>query len=272
MEVDGKLVKVFGCQKRCGFETWNINLNRETIFAALTRVVEKHLPMSKREAPAGFEFRTLSELWASKLISADVNDTDTFQVSNDIEKLREVASLVRQLRSLSTSLTPPTIRSIRRASPFFWADNSDVVVDALIRLELLERAVAKVRKDDKFQKLVSKKRNWRAAAVAKECRRVWAKEHVQARMREAGEELPLNALSELSLSGERREIAMNQRLTYEKRVADFPPSTVHNDRPGPFGEFVQDVFVALGITNNEGEAVRAASALRALKQIESMTK
>ncbi len=70
-------------------------MNRETIFAALTRVVEKHLPMSKREAPAGFEFRTLSELWASKLISADVNDTDTFQVSNDIEKLREVASLVK---------------------------------------------------------------------------------------------------------------------------------------------------------------------------------
>lgn len=91
----------------------------------------------------------------------------------------------------------------------------------------------------------NKKRNWMAAAIAGECRLVWAQENREIESPEW--------LAHLRRKG--------SHDNSKQHIFDFAPSQ-HQDTPGPFGRFLNDVLAELNILNRAGEAVSGAVALR----------
>jgi len=125
-------------------------------------------------------------------------------------------------------------------------------LDGLQSLELLlAKATAVLRSmesEHRDTEHAHKKRNWKAAAVAGECRLAWAEEH-----REIESPEWLNYLDQES-----------NHSDYGRRLWGFAPSQ-HQDTPGPFGRFLNDVLENSDIQNNAGETVSAAVALRSWK-------
>ena len=108
------------------------------------------------------------------------------------------------------------------------------------------RILPALEKEYRSLERASRKPNWRAAAVAGECRHVWGKEHCEAE----------------TVAWEQHRTGKGRGLNERQQIFNFAPVSQNHDAPGPFGRFVADVLGALKITTEAGEPVSAAVALK----------
>lgn len=235
----------------------------------VAKVVEKHMPTSKRRTPQAWtDYERFSEYWASAILHAGLLARDRFQVSADVETFEKLERALNEVSRLSAELTYSGARAFSEECQMLWEGYpEDALRVGLANVEALRRAVTELRRSPTHRTAASRKLNWDAVSVAKECRSVWAQEEFDANPEKYGTVI-LNALNPDGWTEENR--AARERFMLHLR--DHAPKNEKNNRPGPFGRFVEDVYETLGIYGRDGEAVRAASALAALKRLESQQK
>lgn len=189
---------------------------------------------------------------ALQIVYADDRATVTFGVSIDSELLTQIRSQILELQrsfallskegktfipsSHAVQIIESAMKGHREPHPMDTAQNSlrDLVdwLDEMLRYP-------------EFKKQAGRKRNWRAASVAKTCKRVWALGQFNLR----------NGVTGIS----------HGKLTNDQ-LETLLPNTEKYDAPGPFGRFLEDVNLALDILDKNREPFSAASALRSLAQ------
>lgn len=214
------------------------------------------------EAKADPDTTRWSHLHARHILIADAKGEAWFGASADVEHLERLVRAVRDVQNSLNALSISGRSGIRSA--MFLAENygsteiGNSFDDAPRILGILGAAAEETLVRHRRLTPSRKGRNWRAAAVAEVCRIVWAQEKWAA----AGEEerrgyrtyVNKKCGGETSFAG------------WQAFIRDHVPHSEKSDAPGPFGRFLEDVMLALGITGREGASVSASSALRARLQ------
>lgn len=176
--------------------------------------------------------------------------------SQDGPKLQEIEYHLRKVKSLLEELSSETHWELVYGSKLHIQDDPKELHIELhaVSSEAL-RVIGFLRKFPHYRSAKRHKTNWKAASVAVCCREIWGtfRQGCYNPDKISTENTPTDAY----------EIGVLAWLELNA------PLTVHNDRPGPMGNFIQDVFTLLDITNEEGEPIRAASALRAASKLMS---
>lgn len=190
---------------------------------------------------------------ASQILHAENMATVSFGVSTDADLISQIQVQIRDLQRSFALLSRegttfiPTGRAIQIiAQTMRQRPMEPHPVDAAKNSLLdLSSWLDEMLRHPEFKKQATRKRNWRAASVARACRRVWAVGHLNLRDGTTG--------------------GNHYSLTHGQLEALSPSSEKH-DAPGPFGRFLEDVNLALDILDKHGEPFSAASALRSLAQ------
>ncbi len=246
---------------------------------AVAKVVENHLPSSTGPALYPHGARR-AEQYARALLLADIYATDAFGVSEDLHFLETAERSLRNAAEAILNLSPSAVRSLsfaRGDDDLMHAAENPLVAyrRASVRLTRLRAEISSLKDMHRHQRRAGKV-NYRAASVARQARFVWAEEHFEA----TPEEFPFtkpnpNALSDYVISDEdERNAVILNRSKYLEHLATFAKKTEHNTRPSGFGQFLEDLFLVVGIVRDDDpdEPVRAASALRALSKLEANQK
>ncbi|SPJ31472.1 hypothetical protein [Falsiruegeria mediterranea] len=254
-----------------------MNQGRAKNFEAVKAVIERHLPMTCRSADAQM-YDTVSDSLADILGRANHLDVhfSGFGVSHDVEEIEQLRRHLSAIQQVASSLSPSTVQDICHADwyrglPYGEFPNlkdlkySSILPEVLVHIEQLSLALNELEKNPTSKQRAGKKRNWRAIAVVAKCQKIWSEEHVLEEFRNSGRNpgrlYPM-------IWHEDYEEQVKGRREFDEAVSLLKPKSAHNDAPGPFGRFVEDVFEVLGITGPRGEPVRAASALRSLAEVE----
>ncbi|MCA0943377.1 hypothetical protein LCM08_00470 [Salipiger pacificus] len=243
-------------------------MSEPTIREALMGVIEKHLPSSRGPNGAG---NSRSDMYSRFLVMADVHDSASFGVSHDVEGLEDLERFLSRAMAVVKELSPVGRTRLNSELGWYYPENDCPLADLVLAMDIGKRGVANLRKRELFRKKASKRRNWRAASVADEARRVWGLEEFNANPELYGGPIK-NELQILTLPSETATVERNRLRKYEEFVENYAPTSDNHYRPGPFGRFLEDVFETLGIVTDEGGAVTAATALDALKKIRSQEK
>ena len=229
---------------------------------AVSAVIAKHLPQTKRPLDQNLHSLCQSDLWSLRIISADVNSREIFGLTatEDVEALTTLERALREFEHKFKKLSSAAVREIDEVSHALGKE--DGWIGLFVDVERFRRTLLHVQGLRRAKSRDGGKRDWRAVSVAKQCRDVWGREQVDERMRRAGEPPPQNELTEGGLT----DAATRQRDEYKLKITRSAPRVDHNDRPGPFGVFLEEVFDAMDIHGRGGESIRAASALKSLKR------
>jgi hypothetical protein len=197
------------------------------------------------------EFSSLEEFWARHLVYADVNALRVFGVFGDIEAIQEIARMARSLRGALERLSPSAQRGIELAKGTSPGPHGykPVLGSTKADLEWLTENVNRYLEDTKSLTRASRKRNWRAASVARDARKVWAAAH-----------WPL---------GPRPDIGSELSERYNRHLEEYAPRSAALGAPGPFGRFLEDVNAALEICTTSGDPISARTALDSLKALQA---
>lgn len=180
-----------------------------------------------------------------------------WDVSPDGNRLQEIEHHLRQVNRLLEELTNETQLEMCQGSNLIVQEQPKE-----LHLELHSvsteavRVISFLRRFPNYQSSMSQRTNWRAASVATCCREHWGIFR-QGCFKQGAKAIgwaPLGP-ADMAPNGTTPSPLINA------------PLTAHNDRPGPMGLFIEDVFSILDITNDEGEPIRAASALRAASKL-----
>ena len=235
-----------------------------TMGELLDQVIRHHLGRSN------FGLDQSEHYWARFLLDADLNDTVTFGLSHDTISIEELLRAVRDVSRRIDNLSHAT-RRFKPKAHAAWiirekieGRNRDVFEEATVALSNLENWLDGVREHATFKRQATKKRNWRAASVVQACRILWA----AAKWEEDGRPLPqsYSVLARWPFGAIEEPSPENEALrkAYHDFLLTFSPTTAKTAEPGPFGRFVEGIFLALGILGKDGAAFPAASALRSL--------
>lgn len=235
-----------------------------TIVEAVDAVILKHLGICQ----FGTDLRP--SYWAGMVVEADANDTLLFGVSEDAlaleTLLRNTRSTLKGVKSLTmaTKGFKPRMHTAWVVRNMIAGQERDVFNEAEQALLNLEAWIEGIVEHDTFRTQAKKSRNWRAASVAHMCRIVWAAAHWELSSRPLPKQR-LNALAwPFGETEEDDQLTKRLRIEYSTYLADYAPKSEKYDAPGPFGRFLEEVFLTLGILGKDGNAFPAASALRSL--------
>ncbi|TNC61326.1 hypothetical protein [Rubellimicrobium roseum] len=221
-----------------------------TRIKAVEGVIDRHLPSLTQEVEvlsSPVWKQKLSSLHAGPIVDAAKRASLNFGASPDVEMLEKVERLCRKLDKALDALSPDTRRYIE-FEKIAWRERNSTSILASCKDQLgrLGKAVGALRNRKMFQATPHQKRNWRAASVAQECRKVWA----------VG-----NWSGPLFLAR-----PPDEEERYQQHLRDFAPKHEKDATPGPFGRFLEDVLEVLEVEGAKGEIVSAASALRAWRE------
>lgn len=233
---------------------------------SLQAVIEKHLPNSRIHVPSALEDppRCFSQFHAQKIYEGRLGPAEPFGFTHEKNKLRDIAAKLRSLKEDYKALGLIGQGALEEG----WAKargrkwSADDEIRWRYHLSLLSEAADKALKREGLQRPANPRTNYLAASVAGECRLVW---EMQTFLDTHGND-PARVF--LELLGEHQKVVPVTSTTdaFLDHIANKVPKSAHNDRPGPMGLFIEDVFRVLDICQRNGAPVSAATALRRLER------
>lgn len=238
-----------------------------TIKDEVKQVVHRHLTGCSTPIPG---LGSWCDLYAERIIYADIDDTHAFGASRDANNIKELHKTIKRATFLISELESTTIRHFNSHLGLISEGDFEgysPLMDLLFELSKADTALTSVRESSSYSSLPSSKPNWRAIGVAKCCRVIWAEHARRSNPEKYGTE-PINQLLTLSFTEDDRDNWSERREEYNRFIETHAPTSQNHNRPGEFGRFLEDIFQTLGILGKDGGPVKAATALDALKKIE----
>jgi len=233
---------------------------------ALITCLEKHLSQLSPET------RKLGERlhdYAADIRYSAEHWEELFSVSRYSNKLEEIARNLRQLTTLLGEL-PETFyyhADMRRHTDRKPVSGRFTLSDFLAHAEEAKKFVERYKMDPDMRTQASAKRNWLAASIAFECKRVWGAEVLIERHGSIASALAFESAS--APKHQNSDIAlMDQYERFRTTLLACSPNSQHHLRPGPFGRFLEGVFATMSIYDMSGNVVSAATALDSLSAIQ----
>jgi len=110
-----------------------------------------------------------------------------------------------------------------------------------------ESAVQDMLQHQVFREKADPRMNWRAVAIAKYCREIWAREEFLSKPEKYGPAPTEGLGSSTSMNENFRKQEKSAQADYHQHIQEFAPKTQHPDRPGPFGRLLEDIFQTMGV-------------------------
>lgn len=216
--------------------------------ARIQRVIEIYLPSSRG---CYLNEKEISEIYAIDIVMMWHAGIGYFNppIFNDYERI--ISSLKRSLiefRKLNFDdrLMHDPILGLESSGGSRLKFRMKVEMQLEAQIEAFTRLAKEPREEPP-----TAKRNWKATAVAKVCRDVWADEHSRA-----------NTPQWLQFTQKK-----GAAIQPAERADHFAPISEHPDRPGPFGRFLEAILSELYSADEGSISVSAASSLRSLKEV-----
>lgn len=222
-------------------------LSDDEKIATLSLLIEKHLPSTVR--PMLNAEYCYSHWYAQVLVRQHKHPLIAFGLGPASEDWKRVRKAATELKRALIALGPDGAKEATWKAPDWWDRKFPLPNEGFVIASVIEDAAAEMETVRKGMKKAGKKRNWKAAAIAKSTRNIWA---------QASWEGPV-----FNMETDNKEV---NQLAYVPGYSDhlerYAPRVVHHDTLGPFGSFLQDIldFFDCGVA--------AGSALRSLKQAE----
>lgn len=208
---------------------------------------------------------------AYEILSANYNYLDCFSLTSDHAAIEEIHKKISSAKRLVDGLSGSSRFQLGLAYRGAMKYEEPQIKNAeemrnLVSLKLNEVVdiIATVKRWKSSDKPSSKNRNWRAAAVARVCRGIWC----DAMWLKMHSDIPIPCDATNLPTIESRNQAEARFEEYCAFIEEKLPRSQHHHRPGPFGRFLEEVFVVLEIFSKDGFPVSAATALDSLKKIE----
>lgn len=229
---------------------------------ALKSIIERHLPSSSTLYPGAKtiddELNCRSAFYAQRLLFANDEPLRPFGLGAPPEKWETVRRAAKELKSSLLSVGLQGVREVGWSAPLWWDRDHPLGFEAYLVSGLVEEAASKRQELSKSLLPAGKKRDWRAAAIAKEARHIWAEQEWADNPKVYGQ-VPPNELSEIFLPTSDRVSARQQQIAYSKHLEDFAPRSDKHDGPGPFGRFLNDILQTLSVSCSSASALRSLS-------------
>lgn len=225
-------------------------------------VIEKHLPSAAERLHDGETSGTMSAYYAARLNEASKVPLTAFGLGPSVEKWEKLRRSARQFCDALDEIGIQGIREVALYAPPWWDSELPLGHEARFLAELVGEVAVDLERKAKSSPAVGAKRDWKAAALAKVAREIWAENEWFSNPAVYGERPP-NSLGDLLLPPHERVEARDIRRAYHRHVSSFAPRSDKHDGPGPFGRFLADILSALSVGSSP------ASALRSLKDAEN---
>ena len=216
------------------------------------KVVQEHLADSVWLNAKCFSREPRSLIWAERLTTAEREAEQRFDRSNDLKQLEDLRRHAIAMTFAINGLPPSLQRKLELAKtgvldrknpskePHRYTPIIELLLDDLGRFQ---KVLDRLLESPSTQNVARRNRNWRAAAVAEEARRVWA---------------------EAKWDGPDIYSDFDALRVFREKRSSLAPKHEKRDAPGPFGRFLVDVNRVLEIFGQDGQPVAAATALESL--------
>ena len=205
----------------------------EQLERRLQDVIERHLPKSSKtwySSQNDFGIR-YSCMWASEFVSHDESTFSNLGLSKDVKNLEDILALQARLILKLKALSPDTRRALElRKLMVTGANGSSSLASTKSELQRIAALIKSLRKTPAYRTPAKGKRNWRAVNTAWLARRVWAQGNWE--------------------GPDPRQLTKVENIAYMQHLQNFAPISEKLDGPGPFGQFLEDIFFELGILSS----------------------
>jgi hypothetical protein len=202
-----------------------------------------------------------SDEYAARLISAKRSPLLRFNRVSSANSWERLGSAAFEMQKALVALGQEGRYLLNFKTPGDWSAPYPLANAAYVIALAVKAACADMEQEIGPDAALVGRRDWPAAAVADEARKIWAEEEWFSKPEKYGVAPWL--LPEPNTEEERK--AKEQRWReYHNHLAGYAPVSEKQDGPGPFGCFLNDVLDQLSVKTKH-----AASALRSLKDVQN---